>query len=282
MEMKSGPTGREGPAYLRWIHGLVDVAATSSAHHRRTGRCAPLRDRCPAGATSPDPGPAAGRCPHHRGTADDGAGRAVRHHHRPHRGQRGGAADLGGGIVSNEAADASRLAWAATSGGVTPAPIHSALLGYLRATRAEEWQGGYAADGDDPATSHALARLENVVRAQAARPGLAAPTSTELLASLDALTSDRRARLAAASRQLPCLYVVVLVVGAAALIINATVLTLRSRWRAALPVGGLVAVIGLSLALLFALGTPWRGSITVSGQPIDAVTQDLHTGYFHR
>jgi len=168
------------------------------------------------------------------------------------------------GIVSNEAADASRLAWAATSAGVNPAPIQSALLGYLQATRADEWQGNQAADGDDPATSHALA------------------TSSELLDSLDALTSDRRARLAAASRQLPAFYVVVLVVAGAALIINATVLTLRSRWRAGLPVGGLVAVIGLSLALLFALGTPWRGSITVSGQPIDAVTQDLHTGYFHR
>src|SRR6516165_6818245 len=44
------------------------------------------------------------------------------------------------GIVSNEAADASRLAWAATSAGVNPAPIQSALLGYLQATRADEWQ----------------------------------------------------------------------------------------------------------------------------------------------
>jgi len=34
-------------------------------------------------------------------------------------------------------------------------------------------------------------------------------------------------------------------------------------------------------ALLFALGTPWRGSITVSGQPIDAVVRDLDIGYFH-
>jgi len=50
---------------------------------------------------------------------------------------------------------------------------------------------------------------------------------------------------------------------------------------AALLVGGLVAVIGLSLALLFALGTPWRGPITVSGQPIDAVVRDLNIGYFH-
>lgn len=62
---------------------------------------------------------------------------------------------------------------------------------------------------------------------------------------------------------------------------NAIALTLRSGRRAALLVGGLAAVIGLSLALLFALGTPWRGPITVSGQPIDAVVRDLKIGYFH-
>jgi hypothetical protein len=128
---------------------------------------------------------------------------------------------------------------------------------------------------------HAIASLENAVRTQAARPALGTPASTELLASLDALTSDRRARLAAASHQLPVLYVAVLVLTGAALIVNATTLTLRSGWRSALLVGGLSAVIGLSLALLFALGTPWRGSITVSGHPIDAVIQDLNIGYFH-
>jgi len=51
--------------------------------------------------------------------------------------------------------------------------------------------------------------------------------------------------------------------------------------RHALLVGGLSVVIGLSLALLFALGTPWRGPITVSGQPIDTVIRDLNAGYFH-
>lgn len=185
------------------------------------------------------------------------------------------------GIVSNEAADASRLAWAATSLRVDSAPIQAALLDYLQATRAYEWHGSNAAEGDDPATAHAIANLENVVRAQAARPALGTPTSTELLASLDALTSDRRARLAAASRELPVLYVIVLVLSGAALIVNATALTLRSGLRSALLVGGLSVVIGLSLALLFALGTPWRGPITVSGQPIDAVVKELNAGYFH-
>ena len=73
----------------------------------------------------------------------------------------------------------------------------------------------------------------------------------------------------------------VLLLTGAALIVNAAALTLRSGQRAALLVGGLAAVIGLSLALLFALGTPWRGPITVSGQPIDTVVRDLNTGYFH-
>src|SRR6185312_4180230 len=132
------------------------------------------------------------------------------------------------GIVSNEAADASRLAWAATSPGVSPAPIQSALLGYLHATRAYEWHGNNASNGDDPATAHALANLERAVRAQAARPALGTPTSTELLASLDALTNDRRARLAAASHQLPALYVVVLALSGTALLVNASALTLRS------------------------------------------------------
>src|SRR5580704_4155278 len=148
------------------------------------------------------------------------------------------------GIVSSEAADASRLAWAATSPGIDSEPIQSALLRYLQATRAHEWNGSNAANGDDPATTHAIASLENAVRTQAARPTLGTPTSTELLASLDALTSDRRARLAAASHQLPVLYVAVLVLSGAALIVNAATLTLRSGWRSAL-LAGLAAVIVL-------------------------------------
>ena len=186
------------------------------------------------------------------------------------------------GIVSSEAADASRLAWAATSPGADSAPIQSALLRYLRATRASEWRGSSAAEGDDPATAGALASLERAVRGQAGRPAIGTPTSTELLAALDALTNDRRARLAAAAHALPGLYVIVVALSGLALILNTTVLTLRSGLRPALLVSGLVVVIGLSLALLFALGTPWRGSITVSGQPIDAVAHDLTTGYFHR
>jgi hypothetical protein len=183
-------------------------------------------------------------------------------------------------IVSNEAADSSRVAWAATMPGVRPAPIQAALGSYLRSVRRYEWHGASAANGNDPATALAIAKLERVVRAQAARPALGTPSSSELLGAVDALVGDRRARLAAASREPPGLYVITLVVSGAALIANASALTLRARRRVALLIGGLTIVIGLSIALLFALGTPWRGPIVVSGHPIDAVIHDLATGYF--
>jgi len=182
-------------------------------------------------------------------------------------------------VVADEAAGASRLAWAATSPGVGTTPIHDALADYLRTTRADEWRGGRAADGD-PAVAEALAALEQAVRTEAARPALGTPASTELLASLDAVTSGRRRRLASASRQVPALLVVTLVVGGAALVANAGALAFRNSLRASLLVGGLAAVVGLSLALLFSLSAPWRGSLVVSGQPLDAVAHDLDTGYF--
>ena len=127
-------------------------------------------------------------------------------------------------IVSNEAADVSRLAWAATTPGVEADPVHAALLRYLEATRENEWHGPEAASGNDPATASAVADLERAVRVQAVKPGLGTPLSTELLSSVDAVTTDRRARLAAAAKQLPGLYVITLVVSGLVLIANAGVL----------------------------------------------------------
>jgi hypothetical protein len=182
-------------------------------------------------------------------------------------------------IVANEAAASSRLAWTATSPGVRSEPIHAALGDYLEATRASEWRGAPAAEGSST-VADAIATLERTVRAEAARTELGTPTSTELLASLDAVTSDRRQRIAAASRQVPVLYIVTLVAGGTALVTNAGALGFRSSVRASLLVAGLAVVVGLSLALLFSLGAPWRGPLVVDGHPIDAVIHDLDTGYF--
>lgn len=183
-------------------------------------------------------------------------------------------------IVSREAADASRLAWASTSPRVGTAPIQDALGGYLQATRAGEWRGIDESGGADPATSEALARLERVVRDDAARAELGTPASTELLTSLDAVTAGRRARIAAADRDLPGLYVVTLVASGVALIANAGALAFRASLRASVLVAGLACVVGLSLALLFAIAAPWDGGLVATGEPIDAVLRDLRSGFF--
>jgi hypothetical protein len=44
-------------------------------------------------------------------------------------------------LVSDEAAAASRLAWAATNPDVRAEPIQFALRDYLQTTRAREWRG---------------------------------------------------------------------------------------------------------------------------------------------
>ena len=183
--------------------------------------------------------------------------------------------------VAGEAAAASRLAWAATSPGVEAEPIHLALGEYLQATRASEWRG----DGPPPTATRAsprpIATLERAVRTEAARTELG--TAGQHRAARLAGCRDRavrRQRIAAASRHIPVLYVVTLVVSGVALIANAGALGFRSSVRTSLLVVGLAVVVGLSMALLFSLGAPWRGPLVVSGRPIDAVIADLQAGFF--
>jgi hypothetical protein len=183
-------------------------------------------------------------------------------------------------IASTEGAQGARLAWAATSDGVDTRAVQTALTRYLRASRTHEWTRGTGSEDEDPTTARALARLERTVRAEAASTTLGTPTSTELLSALDALTVARRDRLAAATSDIPALYVVTLVASGAALIVNAGALTCRSSARTSLLVMGLAGVVGLSLALLFALSAPWDGPLVVSGVPIDTVVRDLQTGFF--
>ena len=184
-------------------------------------------------------------------------------------------------IVSNEAAQASRLAWAATNTDIDTAPIQRALTDYLLATRTHEWHRSGTAEKEDPDVARTLANLERVVRAAAAEPAVSTPTSTELLTALDALTTERRDRLAAGSRELPMLYGLTLVASGIALVANAGALTFRSSMRTSLLILGLAVVVAFSLALLFALSAPWDGPLVVSGQPIDTILRDLSTGFFH-
>ena len=170
----------------------------------------------------------------HRRTTDARARRALCGADRRDRGQRsrvpqdrpGERRQRGvGGIASGVGVD---------EVGVDPAPIQAALGDYLRAIRADEWSTDDANSETDDRISSTVAALEVAVRDQAARSELGTPTSTELLTSVDSLTSARRTRLAEASRQMPALYVLTLIASGAALVANAGVLGFRSTWRTAM------------------------------------------------
>ncbi len=184
-------------------------------------------------------------------------------------------------VVSTEAAQASRLGWASTSPGVRSEPIQSALVDYLRATRANEWRDVDEGQRADDETAEAITALEQAVRSEAARSELGTPASTELLAALDGVTVARRSRLAVAERGLPGLYVITLVASGLALVGTAGALAYRTRSRAPqVLVAGLAGVVGLSLALLLAIAGPWDGPLVVSGTSIDTVVRDIEAGYF--
>jgi len=183
-------------------------------------------------------------------------------------------------IVSLEAAAASRLAWASTSPGVDRQAVQGALAEYLHATREHEWHGTNATEGDDPEVAKKLAALEHVVRAEAAKSTLSTATTGELLTALDTLSSERRARIAAGSRTIPVLIIVTLVASGAALVVNGGALLIQSTLRTSMLVVGLAVVVGLSLALLFALTGPFDGPLIVSGRAIDTVARDLRSGFF--
>ena len=182
--------------------------------------------------------------------------------------------------VSQEGAATSRLAWAATNPGIEPQAIQRELLDYLVATRANEWSAEN--ENGDPATLAALARLERAVRTEAGGQGVGSAPASELLTSLDAVTSARRQRLATAARGLPALYVAVVALSGLALIVNSAALAMSSTWRVAVLTGGLVAVVGLSIALLFAISAPFSGGFVVGGGPLDHVITDLRVGLFVR
>ena len=159
--------------------------------------------------------------------------------------------------VSLEAAAASRLAWSATTPGVDTEAIHGALATYLDATVAHEWSPTDQR-GDD-GTRAAIADLEVAVRDSAVADDLGSAPAGELLGALDSVTSLRRQRLAVADQALPDFYVAVVVVSGLALIVNSAAVAVRARRRAAALTAGLVVVVSLAVALLFALAAPYEG-----------------------
>jgi hypothetical protein len=101
-----------------------------------------------------------------------------------------------------------------------------------------------------------------------------------MLGALDTVTSLRRERLATSARELPALYLVVVMASGLALIVNAAALAIDRGHRVARLTAGLVVVVSLVLALLLAVTAPFRGGFIADGEPIDAVRSGLEEADF--
>jgi hypothetical protein len=181
--------------------------------------------------------------------------------------------------VSREANSVARLAWASTATADRGSAIQAALLAYVEATLAGEWRGiDRIPPGEGPAFDE-LNALQQVVRVEASAGQLATPQTGELLASIDDLSSARRSRFAEAT-PVEVGVVVLLVLSAMALVLNATILTLERGRRAAAVLTSLVVVTGLSIASVLTLGAPFSGSFGASQRPLADVADDLAADRF--
>lgn len=191
-----------------------------------------------------------------------------------------GAQSQSQAIVQHVASASSRLAWAATAPGAETAFIQESIAAELRTTADRGW----AALGDgrtgDAIASEEFRVLESAVRNGAYSQAVAAPAANELLASTDDMASARRELAANSERTLPILLFLALGVSGIALITNAVTLTIRSHARSTVVVASVILLVGVDLAVVLALASPFRGSFVVSSRPLTIVAQQIEDGWF--
>lgn len=183
-------------------------------------------------------------------------------------------------LASDEAAVASRMAWASTDPAFDGAAIRTALTDYLETVVRVDWSGRTEGARTPRAVVRALQRLETVTRAQAATAGLQPAVTAELVGALDGLTSTRRDLVAESTRRIPTGYLLMLAFAGIALVVNVSVLTLATGRRGLWLIVGLVLVVSTSLALLVGISASFAGPLRVDHAAIDRMILDLRAGVF--
>jgi len=184
--------------------------------------------------------------------------------------------------VSQEAASASALAWAATAPGADTAGIQRALQEYLSSTATDEWDRISATDPTMDLVTDQLAVLQRTVRTSAVTPAVSTANASELLSSLDQLAAHRTERISSAARSMPLALFLALVVAGLALCLNAQIVSLTGDRRSRVVTASIILVVGIDLAVLLILSGPFLGSQRVSAAPLVAVQAEIESGIISR
>jgi hypothetical protein len=183
-------------------------------------------------------------------------------------------------IVAKEAAAANRLAWGAR--GLPSADvslIQQDLAAYLAALELKEWP---ELGGNEPVSgaSDELNELQKQIFTVGAR-GYAPQISVDSMqAAVEELGGQRRARITAASAEIPFELFALSVIAGLALIGNAIIVTLKNGPRDGIVTIGIVVVVGLDLALILALSGPFNGPFEVGVDPLTGLLEEIRSGEY--
>ena len=182
--------------------------------------------------------------------------------------------------VAAEAAAANRVAWAARGlPSADVSQIQENLADYLAALDQKEWPelGGSSSIDGAAAELNALQQQVFTVGVRDYAPSISVDS---MQAAVDELGSQRRARLTAASSEIPFELFALSVIAGLALIANSIVVTLRNGPKDGIVTIGIVVVVGLDLALILALSGPFNGPFAVSPEPLNNLLGEVRAGKY--
>ena len=169
--------------------------------------------------------------------------------------------------VGEEADAALRFGLTSRWPGFAGAGLRAQLCAYLDSVIADEWPG-LGGGNPHPTTTQHLAAFERDVRDALASAPLPQWVASDLLGSADDVALTRADRIQAARQELPPALFVLATLSGIVLNLNAIALALRLEGWVGIVIGGLVVVIALDLALVVAIGAPFRGSLRVDSWPL--------------
>jgi hypothetical protein len=154
-----------------------------------------------------------------------------------------------------------------------------AVLAALAVATTAEWSDVSSKPPSEGSAFEDLTTLERNVRLLGRDATLDSAERTELLDAIDRLSSSRRDRFSG-SGPVSAGVVALLLATGIILVLNASGLSIAHPRRAAVAVIGLVVVVGMSIAMVIALGSPFAGAFIASPSPILDVQRDLAQNRF--
>jgi hypothetical protein len=166
------------------------------------------------------------------------------------------------------------------SGALPPAEhaaVQQALAQYLDIVISHEWPAQQAGHVDTNAWV-ALEKLHGVITGIDAKTLGQSVIEAEMLKTLNELYNARRTRLAAASEGIPDTIWWILVLGGAITIAFTYFFGMPSMGMHYAMTGVLAASMALVMVLIVALDWPFRGTVSVSDEPFQAVRASMQAG----